>query len=108
MPSHSARFAASTSKNQALDLLAQAAKGGATRSGAQFRVNFKALQTFARDTLKVVEDNSAAIFHDTPVPTDKIANLRKFADALDDLDQLTVNARREGGVLRSSVYLKTR
>jgi hypothetical protein len=28
--------------------------------------------------------------------------------ALEDLDKLTVHARREGGVLRSSVHFKTR
>ncbi len=101
-------FAASTSKNQALDLVHQAAKGGSTRTGLEFSMNFKALQMFARDTLKVVEDNPTAIFHDGAVPTDRIASLRKFADALDDLDQLTVHARREGGVLRSTIHLKTR
>lgn len=101
-------FAASTSKNQALDLLNQAAKGGPTRAGLEFALNFKALQKYSRDTLKVVEDNSAAIFHDRTVPTDKIENLRKWVDATDDLDRLTVTARREGGVLRSSVHLKTR
>lgn len=101
-------FAASTSKNQALDLLNQAAKGGATRPGLEFALNFKALQQFSRESMKVVEANSAAIFHDGAVATAKIENLRKFADAMDELDRLTVTARREGGVLRTSVHIKTR
>ena len=101
-------FAASTSKNQALDLIKQAAMGGTSRTGGTFVMNFTALQKFSREALKLVEDNSAAIFHETPVPTEKIASTRKFIAAMDDLDKLTVNARREGGVLRCSVHLKTR
>jgi len=101
-------FAASTSKNQALDLVTQAAKGQPTRAGLAFALNFQALQTFARETLQVVETHSAAIFHDRPVPTEQLATLRKIAGAMDELDRLTVNARREGGVLRCSVHFKTR
>jgi len=100
-------FAASTSKNQALDLVAKAAKGAATRPGLEFAIHFKALQKFSRETLKVVEGNAAAL-PAGGVTTERIASLRKCADALDDLDQLTVTARREGGVLRASVHLKTR
>ena len=100
-------FAASSSKNQALDLVAKAAKGAETRPGLELAIRFQALQKFSRETLKVVEDNAAALPKGAAT-TEKIASLRKWADALEDLDQLTVTARREGGVLRASVHLKTR
>lgn len=101
-------FAASTSKNQALDLVAKAAKGGPTRTGLYFTVNFKALMNASRETLKVVDQNSAAIFGEAAVPADKLTDAGKLIAAMDELDKLTVHARREGGVLRASVYLKTR
>ena len=100
-------FAASTSKTQALDLLNKAAKGGETRTGLYFTMNFKALQKFSRATYQVLDKNSAAIFRDA-IPTDRMKTASKFITALDDLDKLTVHARRENGVLRSSVHLKTR
>jgi len=105
-------FAASTSKNQALDLLGQAAAGGETSTGLTFTVNFKALQDYSRETLKVVDENSAAIFGtESDAAAEYAANkekIRKAIDTLDDMDSFSAHARREGGVLRSSLHFKTR
>ncbi len=101
-------FAASTSKNQALDLINQAAKGGATRNGLCFTLNFKALQKFSRETLKVLDENSAAVFGANPMLPNQLKNADGLIEAMDDMDKLTVHVRREGGVLRSSVHFKTR
>jgi hypothetical protein len=97
-------FAASTSKMQALDLVNKAAKGGETRTGLVFTVNFKALQKFSSETVKMLDKNKNALGMDD----DAIKNAGKVVDALDELDKLTVHARREGGVMRSSVHFKTR
>ena len=101
-------FAASTSKNQALDLITKAAKGGETRTGLWFAMNFKAMQKFSRETLKVVEKNSTAIFGEEGMSPDQLKNAADLISAMDAMDKLTVHARREGGVLRSSVHFKTR
>ena len=100
-------FVASTSKIQALDLVAKADKGGETTTGATFAINFKAMHKFAGDTVKMLDQNSAAVFGEGTVPADKMAMAKQLVDALDDLDQLTVTARREAGVLRGSVHFTT-
>ena len=100
-------FIASTSKLQAVDLGTKASKGGETTTGANFIVNFKALQKFSAETLKVVDKNSAAIFGEGTVPADNLATAKQVIDAMGDLDKLTVTVRRENGKLRTSVHLKT-
>jgi hypothetical protein len=97
-------FAASTSKNQALDLVNKAAKGGETRNGLWLTVNFNALRKFSDETIKVLEKNKDALGMDS----DDLKKAAKFISATEDMDKLTVHARREGGVLRSSVHFKTR
>ena len=101
-------FVASTSKNQALDLVNKAAKGGETTTGVTFTINFKAMRKFSAETLKMLDKNSAAIFGEGTVPADKMATAKQLIEAMDDLDKLTMTARREAGVLRTSVHLKTR
>lgn len=101
-------FVASTSKLQALDLVGKADKGGETSTGATFTINFKAMRKFSGDTLNMLDKNAAAIFGEGTVPADKMATAKQLVNAVDDLDQLTVTARREAGVLRGSIHLKTR
>jgi hypothetical protein len=97
-------FAASTSKNQALDLVRKADKGGETRNGLWFSVNFNALRKFSAETVKMLDKNK----DDLGMDADDLKNATKVIEALDDMDKLTVHARREGGVLRSSVHFKVR
>ncbi len=97
-------FAASTSKNQALDLVSQAAASQETRSGFLFAMNFKALEKFSEQTLAVLAKDPAAL----GMESSDLEDARKAIKVLHDLDKLTIHARREAGVLRSSVHLKTR
>lgn len=101
-------FAASTSKTQALDLVNKAAKGGETREGLYFVMNFKALQKFSSETLKVVEKNAKAIMDGEELTPEQLETASKVIEAMDDLDKLTVHSRREAGALRTSVHFKTR
>lgn len=101
-------FAASTSKTQALDLVNKAAKGGETRDGLYFVMNFKALQKFSSETLKVVEKNAKAITGGEELTPEQLETAGKVIEAMDDLDKLTVHSRREAGTLRTSVHFKTR
>ena len=100
-------FAASTSKNQALDLIAKAETPGETRSGFWLSLNFKTLEKYAKETYKTIDENSEDVMG--KAITDKEGKLIKDSIiVLSDLDKLTIHSRREGAVLRSSVHFKTR
>jgi hypothetical protein len=100
-------FAASTSKNQALDLIAKADGGGEARTGFWLSLNFKTLEQYAKETYKLVDENSKDLTGaDFPDKDGKV--IKDSITLLSDLDKLTVHARREGSVLRSSVHFKTR
>ncbi|HSP44185.1 MAG TPA: hypothetical protein VLO11_15020 [Luteolibacter sp.] len=96
-------FAASTSKNQALDLLAKAGSGESTQ-GVTVLVNFDALREFAKLTTDVLEKNKENVVLDEDV----LEGIRTVADALEDFERLDIRARKEGGQLRTSIHLKTR
>ena len=100
-------FVASSSKNQALDLIAKADTGGETRDGLWFSMNFKALQKYLTETYTLIDDNAEALMGESQTDQQK-KNVKDAITALSDLDNLTVHSRREAGVLRSSVHFKTR
>ncbi len=97
-------FAASTSKNQALDLIDKAAAGGESRTGLWFRFNFKELGKVSLETVELLAKQAEAL----DLSESDLEDLRLVIEAMDDLDSLSVHARRENGALRSSVHLKTR
>lgn len=106
-------FIASTSKTQALELAAKAGvEAGTPRPGLWMDMNFVALQQYAKETLAMVEENSAAIFGENEFALNEFEENKelygKYIASLDDLDKITVHTRREGGELRSSVHFKTR
>ena len=105
-------FIASTSKDQAVDLAAQAPKGTAGKKGLVMKVNFTALQKYADESLKVVEANAPAIFGEGSPKLEEFQtnkeNIRKGIEALGDFDSLTVHSNREGATLRTSIHFKTR
>lgn len=100
-------FAASTSKNQALDLVGKADSNSSSRNGFWLTMNFKALEAYAKESASLVEKNAEAIMGAPLSPEDK-EMVEKAIAALGDLDKLTVHSRNEGAVLRSSVHLKMR
>ena len=100
-------FAASTSKNQALDLIAKATAGGETRDGFWLNLNFKALETFANENYKIADENAEALMG-APFTQAQRKNALDAIKSLDDLDRLTVHSRREGTELRTSIHFKTR
>ncbi|MDP3849173.1 MAG: hypothetical protein Q8Q59_01625 [Luteolibacter sp.] len=97
-------FAASTSKNQALDLLAKAGQGGEGRSGLWFTMNFKALRVFVDGTLDVLAKHPDAL----PLDRADLDKIRKLSAAMEEMDKLTLHSRRESGLLRTSIHFKTR
>lgn len=105
-------FAASTSKDRALELLGQAEKGGQGRTGLYMKVDFKAFQACAADTLKLLDENAKEIFGENESMLEQVTSTKelrdKLLDAMTELDALTVHSRREEGMLRTSVHFKTR
>ena len=105
-------FAAATSKNRALELLASAEKGEAGRTGLWLKVDFKTMQQCAGETLKLLDENATAVFGEGSPQLEKFTSSKemraKLLDAMGELDSLSIHSRREGKVLRGSVYFKTR
>ena len=101
-------FAASSSKNQAIDLISKADTSTQTRNGLFLSVNFKALQKFSSETLEVIRKNSDSLPNGVILSESDMKDAANVINILDDLDSFTVHARREGGIMRSSVHLKTR
>jgi hypothetical protein len=105
-------FAASSSRLQALDLIAKAAEGGEARRGLVIRADFAALQVYAQEMLGVIEANADAIFGDSPGGKvefeEEKERINKIIAAFGDFDSLSIHSRREDGALRTSVHFKTR
>lgn len=100
-------FAASSSKNQAIDLVAKADAGGATSQGFHFNVNFKALEKYAQETYQLFDANSNDLIGGS-ISADQKKIVRDSIEILSGLDRLNIHSRRESGVLRTSVHFKTR
>ena len=100
-------FAASTSKNHALELISKAGAEGPARTGFWFSMNFKALEKYANETFGLVDDNVENMTGN-PLPEKDKRIIKESLSILGDLDKLTVHSRREGTMLRSSVHFKTR
>jgi hypothetical protein len=100
-------FVASTSKNQALDLIAKADASGETRTGFWLSMNFRTLEKYATETYKLMDENSKEVMGEA-LPDQQGKVVKDSITVLSDLDKLTIHSRREGAVLRSSVHFKTR
>ena len=105
-------LAASTSKDRALELLAQAEKGTPGRTGFWMKVDFKAFQAFAAETMTLLDENADGVLGEGSTPLAQVKATKelrdKLVDAMSDLDSITVHSRRENGQLRGSCHLKTR
>lgn len=100
-------FVASSSKNQALDLIKQANTPGEGRDGLWFSMNFKTLEKYANETYELANENAEALMGQ-PFEPEQQKLIKDAIGVLGDLDKLTVHTRKEGAVLRSSVHFKTR
>jgi hypothetical protein len=102
-------FAASTSKNHALDLVSKASSPEEASPGLRVKVNFVALQKFGREWVKLIDENGQDLlgekFGEFQANREII---QKSLDAMDDFDSFTIYARAEGDVIHRSVHFKTR
>jgi hypothetical protein len=100
-------FAASTSKNQALDLISQAEAGGEARKGFSFHLNFRALESYAQQTYELADEHAEELMG-APLDADQKRSLENAIGVLADFDKLTIHTRQGDSGLRSSVHFKTR
>jgi hypothetical protein len=102
-------FVASTSKLQALDLVAAADSAGDDKTGAWFEFDFDALRTFSSDWVSLLEKNGEAAMGDKLEEfTKELPRIKKGLEAFAEFDSLSVSERLEGGKLRSSIHFKVR
>lgn len=104
-------FAASTSKTHATDLMSKAAAGGETGEGLKFHVNFNAITNYAKDMLQMADKNSAEIFPEASAAADfkeGKAQMESLIKACGDFDSMTWTSRKESGIVRSSIHIKTK
>jgi len=104
-------FVASTSKLQALELTKAAEEGKEGRQGFWLEVKFDPIRRFGQDWLKLVDENATALFGEEDEKLDEFRDnkpdIEKSLAVLEDVEALTVHARRENGQLRGSVHLKS-
>lgn len=104
-------FAASTSKTHATDLMSKAAAGGQTGDGIRFYVNFNAITGYAKDMLKMVDDNAAEIFPEESAAAEfkeNKAQMESLIGACSEFDSMTWKSRKESGIVHSSIHIKTK
>jgi len=87
------------------------AGGGVSRNGAWLNIDFKVLNTYANDWLKLISDNAETAFPDESMREDFVANkpkIEKAIKAFGSLENLSVHTRSEGGRTRISAHLKAK
>jgi len=97
-------FAASTSKLQAVDLIAKAEAGGETTQGFVMTADFKQLEVYAKHVVGLLSKNG----EDFDISQGEIEMINRYIEAFADFDSMNVHVRRENGQLRSSFHFKTR
>lgn len=99
-------FVASTSKNQALDLVERAGSGEAGRKGLWAKLDLEVLRRYLEESLKLVEKNGDEIMEEAdlegfremlPVTLEGLASLEQF-------EAVTVHERMEDGVRRATLH----
>jgi hypothetical protein len=105
-------FVASTSKLQALDLVAAA--DGATpgpRRGAWMELDFDVLRKFTADWVALLEKNGEAAMggpEQFAAFKEQLPRIQKGLAAFEEFDEMSVSEYKEGGKLRTSLHFKVR
>ena len=97
-------FATSTSKVHAVDLIKQASESKSSSKGLVFKIDFKAFQTYLKETMPVLTENAEAL----NMSPDDIGSLSRMPDAIQELDSLELTSRKENGTIHTSFHFKTR
>lgn len=105
-------FVASTSKLQALDLVAgaEAAKPVARR-GTWMELDFDVLRKFTAEWVALLEKNGEAALggpEQFEAFKEQLPRIREGLAALEEFDQMSLSEHKEGGKLRTSLHFKMR
>ena len=100
-------FVASSSKNQALDLIDKATTGGENGSGLSISVDFKVLEKYSKDIYKIVDENAEAMRGEALSTEDK-KNISRVLSVMATLDKFSLQGRRENSVMRTSFHFKVK
>lgn len=103
-------FAASTSRTQALDLVARAGKSAeVARKGAWFEFDLDTLREYAGDTAELVNQHADVILgEDAADFKAELPRIRKGLESLKQFDRVTLHDRKEAGTRRVTLHFQTR
>ncbi len=104
-------FAASTSKLQAFDLIGVAETAPGKEKGAVAEFDFDVLRKFAGEWLDLIDRLGEKAIPDPDQLEQfrsELPRIRKGIAAVEELDGLTWNQRREGGLTRGTLHFKVR
>jgi hypothetical protein len=105
-------FVASTSKVQALDLVAAAeAATAGPRKGAWLELDFDVLRKFTADWVALLEKNGEAALggpEQFAAFKEQLPRIQKGLAAFEEFDGMSVSEYKEGGKLRTSLHFKLR
>ena len=104
-------FVASTSKPQALDLMARAGTGESDRKGLWMKFDMDVLRTYLEEAAKLADQNGEDLFPDEAKLEDFRKDLPQVLEGLASLKQfesVTVHERMEGGHRRATLHFHLR
>lgn len=103
-------FLASTSKTQALDLMAEAG-GSEGRKGLWAKLDLDVLRAYVEEALKIVEKNGDEIMGEGGDVEEFRKNLPRAMEglaSLEEFESITVHERRENGMRRATLHFHLR
>lgn len=95
-------FAASSSKLQAVDLIAKAEAGGATSQGFVMHADFSKLTEYASEMAGVMGENA----EDLGISKQDLEMAGTIIEGFSEIDSMKLHVRRDDGQLRSSLHFK--
>lgn len=105
-------FVMSTSKKHAAELANKAETSNSGKTGAYALVKFDALRACAEHWINAIDANKEEIFKDNEFAAADFSDNKKMMTdlltALSEMEELTVHTRKESGVERTTLHLKTR
>lgn len=106
-------FYASTSKSFVKDISTALADAEVDESqkGAVFKMNMVLLNSYLKDWVKLLDENAGEIFGDgSPAAEDfkqSLPMVKQVIDGLAQLKEISGHVREEGGMVRTSLHIKT-
>ncbi|MGB6219980.1 hypothetical protein [Haloferula sp.] len=103
-------FVASSSRTQALDLMARAgSEATSSRKGAWFELDLDTLREYAGETLSLLDENAEVILGDNAEEfQEELPRIMKGLESLRQFDAITLHDREESGTRQITLRFQTR